>query len=44
MATCPQCGGIGLDKGAGEGRVGPQAQGWLQRFFDGLMASKHARF
>ena len=44
MAACPQCGGIGLDKGAWEGRVGPQAHGWLQRFFDGLMVSKHARF
>jgi Transcription factor zinc-finger len=44
MAACPQCGGIGLDKGAWEGRVGPQAHGWLQRFFAGLMASKHARF
>ena len=42
MAACPTCGGIWLDKG--EGVVGPQAHGWLQRFFDGLMASKHARF
>lgn len=44
MAACPQCGGIWLDKGAWEGRVGPQAHGWLQRFFDGLIASRHARF
>ena len=44
MAACPQCGGIWLDKGAWEGRVGPKAHGWLQRFFDGLMASNHARF
>jgi Transcription factor zinc-finger len=44
MAACPRCGGIWLDKGAWEGRVGPKAHGWLQRFFDGLMASKHARF
>jgi uncharacterized C2H2 Zn-finger protein len=43
MATCPQCGGIWLDKGAWEGRVGLQAHGWLQRFFDGLLASHHAR-
>ena len=44
MAACPGCGGIWLDKGAWEGRVGPKAHGWLQRFFDGLMASHHARF
>jgi uncharacterized C2H2 Zn-finger protein len=44
MAACPRCGGIWLDKGAWEGRVGPQAHGWLQRFFDGLIASRHARF
>ena len=37
------CGGIGLDKGAWEGRVGPQAHGWLQRLFAGLMASNHAQ-
>ena len=42
MAACPRCGGIWLDKGAWEGRVGPKAHGWLQRFFDGLMASNHA--
>jgi uncharacterized C2H2 Zn-finger protein len=44
MAACPRCGGIWLDKGAWEGRVGPKAHGWLQQFFDGLMASNHARF
>jgi uncharacterized C2H2 Zn-finger protein len=44
MAACPQCGGLWLNKGAWEGRVGPQAHGWLQRFFDGLMASNHAGF
>ena len=42
--ACPGCGGIWLDKGEWEGRVGPKANGWLQRFFDGLMPSKHARF
>jgi predicted RNA-binding Zn-ribbon protein involved in translation (DUF1610 family) len=44
MAACPECGGIWLDKGAWEGRVGPKAPGWLQQFFGGLMASNHARF
>ena len=44
MAACPRCGGICLDKGAWEGRVRPKAHGWLQQFFDGLMASRHARF
>ena len=44
MAACRRCGGIWLDKGAWEGRVGPKAPGWLQQFFDGLMASNHARF
>jgi uncharacterized C2H2 Zn-finger protein len=44
MAACPRCGGIWLDKGAWEGRVGPQAHGWLQRFFDGLLASNHTKF
>jgi uncharacterized C2H2 Zn-finger protein len=44
MAACRRCGGIWLDKGAWEGRVGPKAHGWLQQFFDGLMASNHARF
>ena len=39
--ACPGCGGIWLDKGAWEGRVGPKAHGWLQRFFEGVMASKH---
>ena len=43
MAACPGCGGIWLDKGAWEGRVGPKAHGWLQRFFAGLMASNHAQ-
>ena len=43
MAACPGCGGIWLDKGAWEGRVGPQAHGWLQRLFAGLMASNHAQ-
>jgi Zn-finger nucleic acid-binding protein len=42
--ACPGCGGIWLDKGEWEGLVGPKAHGWLQQFFDGLMASKHARF
>ena len=41
IEACPGCGGIWLDKGAWEGRVGPKAPGWLQRFFEGLMASKH---
>jgi uncharacterized C2H2 Zn-finger protein len=41
--VCPGCGGIWLDKGEWERLVGPKANGWLQRFFDGLMASKHAR-
>jgi uncharacterized C2H2 Zn-finger protein len=43
MAACPQCGGLWLDKGAWEGRVGPKAHGWLQRLFAGLMASNHAQ-
>ena len=43
MAACPGCGGIWLDKGAWEGRVGPKAHGWLQRLFAGLMASNHAQ-
>lgn len=38
--ACPGCGGIWLDNGAGEGRVGPKEHGWLQRFFAGLIASK----
>ena len=38
--ACLRCGGIWLDKGEWEGLVGPQAQGWLQRFFTGLMAPK----
>ena len=38
--ACPGCGGIWLDKGKWEGRVGPKAQGWLQRFFSGMIASK----
>jgi hypothetical protein len=38
--ACPGCGGIWLDKGEWEGRVGPKAQGWLQRFFSGMIASK----
>jgi len=40
--ACPGCGGIWLDKGAWEGRVGRKAYGWLQRLFAGLMASTHA--
>jgi uncharacterized C2H2 Zn-finger protein len=44
MAPCPRCGGIWLDKGAWEGRVRSKAHGWLQQFFDGLMASRYARF
>ena len=43
MDACPGCGGIWLDKGAWEGLAGPKENGWLQRFFAGLMASKHAR-
>jgi hypothetical protein len=39
--TCPGCGGIWLDKGEWEGLVGPKENGWLQRIFEGLMASKH---
>lgn len=39
---CPGCGGIWLDKGKWEGLVGPQANGWLQRLFAGLVVSKHA--
>lgn len=42
-AACPGCGGIWLDKGAWEGRVGPPAHGWLQQLFDRLLASKQAR-
>ena len=38
--ACPGCGGIWLDKGAWEGRVGPKEHGWLQRFFAGLIVSK----
>ncbi len=38
--ACPECGGIWLNKGEWEGRVGPDAPGWLQRFFTGLVASK----
>ena len=43
MDACPGCGGIWLDKGAWEGLAGPKENGWPQRFFAGLMASKHAR-
>jgi uncharacterized C2H2 Zn-finger protein len=43
IEACPGCGGIWLDKGAWEGLVGPQAHGWLQRCFEGLMASTHVR-
>ena len=39
--ACPGCGGIWLDKGAWEVLVGPQENGWLQRLFAGLIASKH---
>jgi len=39
--ACPGCGGIWLDKGEWEGLVGPQENGWLQRLFEGLIASKH---
>jgi hypothetical protein len=38
--ACPGCGGIWLDKGEWEGRVGPTEPGWLQRLFAGLIASK----
>jgi len=38
--ACPGCDGIWLDKGEWEGWVGAKAQGWLQRFFSGLLASK----
>jgi uncharacterized protein len=43
MAACPECGGLWLDKGEWEGLVGSQAHGWLQRLFEGLMGSKHAK-
>ena len=39
--ACPGCDGIWLDKGAWEVLVGPQENGWLQRLFAGLIASKH---
>jgi uncharacterized protein len=39
--ACPGCGGIWLDKGEWEVLVGPQENGWLQRLFEGLIASKH---
>ena len=39
--ACPGCGGIWLDKGEWEGLMGPQENGWLQRLFEGLMASNH---
>ena len=39
--ACPGCGGIWLDKGEWEGLMGPQENGWLQRLFEGLIASKH---
>ena len=35
LGACPRCGGIWLDKGEWEGLAGPQANGWLQRLFDG---------
>jgi ribosomal protein L37AE/L43A len=38
--VCPGCGGIWLDKGEWEGRVGSKATGWLQQVFNRLMASK----
>ena len=41
MDACPGCGGIWLDKGAWEGLVGLKENGWLQRLFEGLMASSH---
>ena len=40
IEACPGCGGIWLDKGEWEGCVGPKATGWLQPFFNWLMASK----
>jgi len=39
--ACPGCGGIWLDKGEWEVLVGPKENGWLQRLFEGLIASKH---
>ena len=42
LDACPGCGGIWLDKGTWEGRVGPPAQSWLQRLCTGLLVSKHA--
>ena len=36
--ACPGCGGIWLDKGAWEGRVGPQANGWLHRLFEVVLS------
>ena len=42
LDVCPGCGGIWLDKGHWEGLVGPQANGWLQQLFAGLLVSKHA--
>ena len=41
--VCPGCGGIWLVKGAWEGLVGLQEKGWLQRLFEGLMASNHEK-
>ena len=38
--ACPGCGGIWLDKGEWEGLVGAKEDGWLQRLFAGLIASK----
>src|ERR1051326_3552794 len=38
--ACPGCGGIWLDQGAREVLVEPQENGWLQRLFAGLIASK----
>jgi formylmethanofuran dehydrogenase subunit E len=36
--ACPGCGGIWLDKGEWEGLAGLKENGWLQRFFAGLIA------
>ena len=43
IEACPECGGIWLDKGAWEGFVGAQENGWVQRLLAGFAASKHSR-
>jgi len=40
VESCPACGGIWLDQEEVETLVGREEEGWLQRFFEGLMASK----